>query len=272
MSGNRFAWERAVMASDLPPMTRLVLFAVGAHMDNRTRQASVSQKAIATATGIAPRTVRKHLAGAVDAGWLDRTRRGFRAGDDTRIPSTYVGTFPRTTGTTVPVEDVSTGTDGPVETESVPAPDAPVPARDDTCTGTTVPTITLDHSEHCGSGERFDDIDLEVHKQIKAKKDRGEPIRNERALRRSIREDVIAQRELDRLLDEHDSAPSDHDRAIEAARALGRNLAGVEFTEEGLHAAYRNGGDLLVCRPGLFYDETVPAWQERANELQERSA
>lgn len=271
MPSNRFAWERAVKASKLPAMTRLVLLTLATEMDNETRQASVTNAAIAEAAGMSERSVYKYLKVAIEAGWVTRLQRGHHVEGRRAVPSTYVGLFPEPTGSTLPVGDGANPQPVSGSVPSQPERGGSQPERARKPTGKRVPTSHSAHSEHCSSGPKFDDIDIEVHRQIKRKKERGEIIRNERALRASIRQEILAQRELDRLLAEREAEPSPYELDAEAARALGRNLAGVALTEGDLFEAFL-ASNRINCTPALFHNETLPAWRERTTELQERSA
>jgi hypothetical protein len=272
MSGNRFAWERAVKASDLPRGTRLVLLVLATNMDNATRKVSTTNKELAADSGMSERSIYTHLKRAEQRGWIARLSRGHHLAPGSSAPSIYVGQFPEPTGSTVPVGDEANRKHGSDSSQSQPATTSDQPAKRREPTGSTVPTNHSVHSDHCGEPP-FDDIDIEVHRQIKAKKDRGEPIRNERALRQAIRQDILDQRELDRMVAEQDgrhgrSGPT-FDEAARAAAALGRNLAGVETTKEGLRDAYDAAGVPVTCYPATF-DVMVEAWRERTDELNDR--
>lgn len=275
MASNRFAWERAVKASDLPPMTRLVLLILATEMDNATRRAAVTNDKLGKAAGVSGRTASVHLRNAIEAGWLTRLQRGHHIEGGTGAPSVYVGLFP---DQEAPPQQEASSVSVPPQQEpsshwvgSQPEDDDTQQEDERTPTGSRVPTSHSVHSSHCSSEPKFDDIDIEVHRQIKRKKDRGDIIRNERALRASIRQEIIAQRELDRLLAEREAEPTPYERGIERARALGRNLAGVEMTEDELFEAFiANSQDDVI--PALFHEVTLPTWRERTAELRERSA
>lgn len=267
-SSNRFAWERAVKASDLPSMTRLILLTLATEMDNTTRKAAVTNEQLGKAAGVTARTVYNHLKTASDAGWLTRLQRGHHIEGNRSAPSIYVGLFPEPTGTTVPVGLEANWNDHSGSVPSQPESDDTQPESEREPTGTTVPASHSAHSSHC-SEPAFDDIDIEVHRQIKAKKDRGEVIRNERALRASIRRDVIASRELDRLAAEQDQGQPAVDYE-QVAAALGRNMAGVILTEPELMDAWEALGWEFQCRPGSWR-AALWAWQE-ANEQRRQTA
>ena len=74
-AGFKFEWQRAFMASDLPPMTRLVLFALCAHMDPDGGTCYPSIERLAECTGLAIRAVKAHTRKAVDSGWIERWTR-----------------------------------------------------------------------------------------------------------------------------------------------------------------------------------------------------
>lgn len=136
MGSERFDWERALMASDLPSGRKLVLLVLATYV-NRHGIAFPTQTQLADACGMKERAIRGHLSAAIEEGWIERLRVG-RSG----VASEYqlsTGTVP--TGTDVPPP---TGTPEPVD-ESQPANSDTQPASDDTSTGTPVPTNMYQH-------------------------------------------------------------------------------------------------------------------------------
>lgn len=141
----RFNWERALRGDEGPTGTRLlVLLTLATYMNADGTNASASQATLARATGQAARTVRQHLAAAVEDGWLERTRRGHRRGDGVNVTSSYDASLPaRVRQLRQPEEhpeaQVSTGTATPLEEVLYRQEDASLPARDSTSTGAGVP-------------------------------------------------------------------------------------------------------------------------------------
>lgn len=77
MSGDgfKFLWQRAFMASTLPPVARHVLHALGAFMAEDGSRCFPSIDTLATATGLCEKAVRKNLQHAERAGWIRRWER-----------------------------------------------------------------------------------------------------------------------------------------------------------------------------------------------------
>lgn len=137
----RFGWERAVKASDMPPTRKLVLLTLATH-SNKGGKAWPSQARLAAECGVTDRTIRGHLAAAVEDGWLERTRKGQKVGrapEKTqtseyllRIPNRNVasGSNESPTGTDVPVPDLQ------------PEATRLQPEADDSPTGTGLPPIS----------------------------------------------------------------------------------------------------------------------------------
>jgi hypothetical protein len=80
---SRFEWLNAIRSEQGPPhpQTRFVLFALSLHMKNEAATCFPSLALLARETGLATRTVKKHMNVAVADGWLIRTvRRGNASG------------------------------------------------------------------------------------------------------------------------------------------------------------------------------------------------
>ena len=146
---DRFTWERALLAdADVTAVRLAVLLALATYMGPNGDEARPGHATLAQAVGVTDRTVRGHLAAAVDAGWLEVASRGHRRGT-VGVASTYLATTPpRTpvqddtpTGSPVPVGPVAQDDQG---RRTDPQPEAPfrlvsVP------TGADVPVETVDN-------------------------------------------------------------------------------------------------------------------------------
>lgn len=78
-----YNWQQAIMAADketLPPLTRLVLFVIGSHMNKHGGGSFPSYSTIAQESALARNTVREHVDIAVKAGFLIKTNRSARDG------------------------------------------------------------------------------------------------------------------------------------------------------------------------------------------------
>lgn len=73
MTQIRFAWERALGASDLKPTTRHVLLTLATFF-NSQGTCFPSQETIARHSGLTVRAVRKHLQEAIGSGWLSASQ------------------------------------------------------------------------------------------------------------------------------------------------------------------------------------------------------
>ena len=82
----RFAWERALLQSGLPPMTRLVGLALATYANRDGTNARPGEDRLASACGLSPRRVREHMGALRDAGYVVRVGRG---GSRTRTTDTY---------------------------------------------------------------------------------------------------------------------------------------------------------------------------------------
>jgi hypothetical protein len=77
----RFKWERLMLLSELPWSTRSVLLALAVYMSADGRNARPGHANLTTITGLSSRSLSRHLAAAVDAGYLRQSYRGgFRGG------------------------------------------------------------------------------------------------------------------------------------------------------------------------------------------------
>lgn len=70
-----FAWRAAIVASTLASTARHVALTLSLHMDGDGGSCWPSVPTIAAETGLREETVRRHLAGLVAGGWLDRRER-----------------------------------------------------------------------------------------------------------------------------------------------------------------------------------------------------
>lgn len=76
-------WRKAVMGPDGPesPTTRLVLLALGSHMNEQGGSCFPSQELLAKETGLSERTVQVHLEFADLEGWIEiRKAQGYAQG------------------------------------------------------------------------------------------------------------------------------------------------------------------------------------------------
>jgi hypothetical protein len=94
MRVDRFTWQRALREDhDVTGNTLLVLLVLATYFDGKgSGFASIRQ--LAAGTGLGESTVRRHLTQAIGDGWLDRTKRGARAGNGRALASTYETTQP----------------------------------------------------------------------------------------------------------------------------------------------------------------------------------
>ena len=93
MSNDKFSWEHAIVTSDLPSTTRLLLLALSVRMNKQGDGCFPSYEQIKAMTGIRTNTtVAEHLTIAENAGFLKRETMGFR-GQKWRRQS-YVACFP----------------------------------------------------------------------------------------------------------------------------------------------------------------------------------
>lgn len=145
----RFTWEREVKEATMPPTRKLVLLAVATHA-NKIGKAWPSQARLADECGVSERTIRKHIAAAIEEGWLVRTRKGHKVGrapeqsqtaeyllaSPNRNEGSYCNESP--TGSTVPAGDL----------QPEPGDLQPEPTR--FAVGTQRPPINKDQdSNHC---------------------------------------------------------------------------------------------------------------------------
>jgi predicted RNA binding protein YcfA (HicA-like mRNA interferase family) len=76
----RFDWERAVRRSDLPKLRKLVAFALATYADPDGTNARPGLEELADACSMPYSTVKAHMKGLRDDGWLERTVRGSSLG------------------------------------------------------------------------------------------------------------------------------------------------------------------------------------------------
>lgn len=71
----RWAWERAILASSLPPTTRHCLLTLATYV-NMQGEAWPPIARLALDTGLSTRTIIEHLAVAISAGWVHKLKLG----------------------------------------------------------------------------------------------------------------------------------------------------------------------------------------------------
>ncbi len=72
-----YTWRAAILESDLPSTTRLVLLALSCHVNDAGESAYPSTQRLARETGLSEWAVVTHLAKAKDLGWLLVRKHGF---------------------------------------------------------------------------------------------------------------------------------------------------------------------------------------------------
>jgi Helix-turn-helix domain len=72
-----YEWQRAILASDLPSTTKLVLMALSMHLNKGTGLAFPSIRMLMKDTGLSNKAVIKHLRGAERAGWIETGNYGY---------------------------------------------------------------------------------------------------------------------------------------------------------------------------------------------------
>lgn len=72
-----WTWRHAVVRSGLPPTTRHVLLTLSVFMDEMGRSCFPSIDDLIETTGLGRTSIIKHLAEAVSAGWIRKSRHGF---------------------------------------------------------------------------------------------------------------------------------------------------------------------------------------------------
>jgi len=90
----RTTWTRALRQSELERGDLLVMLVIATYMDGDGGGAYPSVETIASHTGYSPGAVRRSITRGRKLGWLERTRRGHRAGDGSTISSAYRATIP----------------------------------------------------------------------------------------------------------------------------------------------------------------------------------
>lgn len=97
-----YEWQRAILASDLPSTTKLVLMALSTHLNKGTGLAFPSIRMLMKDTGLSNKAVIKHLRGAERAGWIETGNYGYfdqrwaRKSYRPQIPVNLQGGEPRT--------------------------------------------------------------------------------------------------------------------------------------------------------------------------------
>jgi Helix-turn-helix domain len=90
-TAGRFAWERALLDSWLPPMTRLTGLALATFANRDGSNARPGEARLAQATGLSTRRVRDHMTELRGYGWIVRVSRG---GSRTKTTDGYQLTIP----------------------------------------------------------------------------------------------------------------------------------------------------------------------------------
>jgi hypothetical protein len=110
---DRFAWERAVRASDLPATPRLAAYALATFMDRDGSSCYPSVATIAGAMGVRDvRTVRRALDVLAAGGWVHRERGGGRRRTGAYVTNVYLPTIPAAEGACDAPVPRSRGTEG----------------------------------------------------------------------------------------------------------------------------------------------------------------
>jgi hypothetical protein len=97
-----YSWQRAILSSDLPSTTKLVLMALSTHINKGTGLAFPSIRILMKDTGLSNKAVIKHLRGAERAGWIETGNYGYfdqrwaRKSYRPQIPVNLQGGEPRT--------------------------------------------------------------------------------------------------------------------------------------------------------------------------------
>ena len=77
MSDNKFSWVHAFTDTALPPTTKLILHTICMFMNSRGEGAFPSIETLAEKSGLGVTAVKKHIAIAVDEGWLKKGKHGY---------------------------------------------------------------------------------------------------------------------------------------------------------------------------------------------------
>ena len=235
---NRFEWERAVKASDLPPTRKLVLAMLATHA-NKAGLAYPSQATLASECGLSERAVRGHLTAAREAGWLDRTRKGGRVSDERVVSSEYLLTIPNRNDD-AGSESAPTGTSVPIGTRPNRQMSATQPADERDPTGTPVPPIstrTVNES-----------LSLSEQPPVATRETHGSAVeRGETKVQERLRSSVASIQQL------------------QTAQKWGRRMAGVIYTKEDLEEHF-NADNHLRNFPGVF-KTALDNWQRERTRL-----
>jgi hypothetical protein len=239
----RFEWERAVKGSDMPPTRKLILLTLATHA-NKGGKAWPSQARLAEECGLSDRAVRKHLAGAMSEGWLERTRTGRNVGRSAgeSVTSEYRLRTPAT-GTGVPLADDVCSRNGCSGCQICNRNlDALQPEPGRVATGTGVPPISnREHSKnHCPHA------DLPRESDPVVSDDKG-----------TLEQETLRQ-----------ATPPV--QQWQAAMRLGKMLAGVVETEDAMRETFENDPRLRNF-PSLL-SVTLNHWRRETAELERRSA
>jgi len=93
----RFEWERLMLVSDLPWTTRSVLLALAVYMSADGGNARPGLRNMVTVTGLAQRSLSRHLTSAVEKGYLGlRYRGGYRGGRSGDVTLTRASVYDAT--------------------------------------------------------------------------------------------------------------------------------------------------------------------------------
>lgn len=149
MANELFAWQRALRdESGLPQLTKHVLLTLSTYMKQDGTGAFPAQQTLADACGVSVRTVRKHIADAIEAGWIEKVRQGRHVGRGSSYSNEYAISDLWTWsagGTGSPPGTVDSGPAGgsPAPTASSQEADgAPQEAPDDPAGGSPAPPNT----------------------------------------------------------------------------------------------------------------------------------
>ena len=125
---NKFSWERAIGASDLPATTRHCALRLAVFMSKDGDSAYPSFTTLALTTGYDRSTIARHMTLLAETGWITVVHRGGSNRGGRRTSNVYEATIPPehlTGGTPQPVDDDNQGVE------------MAIPGADDSTTGST---------------------------------------------------------------------------------------------------------------------------------------
>lgn len=73
-----YKWQRAILASDLPSTTKLVLMALSTHINKETGLAFPSIRMLMKEASLGSETVVKHIGDAKEKGWIESGNHGYQ--------------------------------------------------------------------------------------------------------------------------------------------------------------------------------------------------